>query len=138
MCSQPQPDPAILFKDPAVMFKDPDILFKDQALLFKDPAILFKDPATQPSRTRPLEQPGQSLSSQHQTATVVMRTWAIKYISAVVTNFPFYQLKNYLAFKSQSSCHVHVQLGEGEAGVLAVEAVLAILTPCSSRLGHSV
>ena len=117
-----------MFKDPAVMFKDPDILFKDQALLFKDQALLLKDPAIR--RTRPLEQPGQSLSSQRQTAAVVMRTRAIKYISAVVTNFPLYQLKNYLAFKSQ--------LGEGEAGVLAVEAVLAILTPAGSRLGHSV
>ena len=56
------------------MFKDPDILFKDQALLFRDPAILFKDPAIR--RTRPLEQPGKSLSSQHQTAAVVMRTRA--------------------------------------------------------------
>ena len=44
----------------------------------------FKDPAIR--RTRLLEQPGQSLSSQHQTAAVVMRTRAIKYISAVVTN----------------------------------------------------
>ena len=93
-------------------------MFKDPAVMFKDPDILFKDPAIR--RTRPLEQPGQSLSSQHQTAAVVMRTRAIKYIFAVVTNFPLYQLKNYLAFKSQSSCHVHVQLGEGEAGVLAV------------------